>query len=217
MKRLKLIGAVFFITTCFMLGARPSYAQKSDEAAIKKVINKETSDFFHKNYEAWATNWIHDTTVSIYNVSPSGFGHLSGWNNVSTTYKLIIEQLPIHTDEEIVPLLKKTDYQIFVNGNMATASFKEGEVNQKTGWRTLVKQNGTWKILSLTTVFNEEYGVKRIMDNMRVFVGKWVWDGTTTSEPDNGRVMNAAEFVLWETPTGLEQTSKFINTSSKGV
>jgi len=57
----------------------------------------------------------------------------------------------------------------------------------------------------------------RIMNNMKVFVGKWVLDGSVSEEPDNGRVLNSAEFVLRETPTGLEQTSRFIYTNSKGV
>lgn len=81
----------------------------------------------------------------------------------------------------------------------------------------MIKQNGNWKILSLTAIQDDEFNVNRIMSNMKVFVGKWVLDGTATLEPPDGSVLNAAEFVLWETPTGLEQTSKFTVTNAKGV
>lgn len=217
MKKLILFGIGLFMTVCLTMSTTQIHAQKSEEAAIKKVLNQETSDFFHKNYDAWAANWVHDTATSVLNIGPAGFGHLTGWNAISEQYKQNIQNLRPRTEAEIASFLNKTDYHIYINGNVATVSFKEGDRDPKTEMRTLVKQNGSWKILNYTLVNDDRYKIQNIMANMKVFVGKWVSDGTATMEPDNGTVLNSAEFVLWETPTGLEQTSNFMVTNSKGV
>lgn len=217
MKKIMLFGISSFLTVCFSMSATQIHAQKSDETAIKTVLNQETNYFFHKNYDAWATTWSHDTVASLLAIGPAGFGQITGWNAIASKYKTDIENLRPRTEAEIAPFLNKTDYHIYINGNIATVSFKEGDKSPKTEMRTMIKQNGSWKILNYTLVNSDKYDMNHIMDNMKIFVGKWVLDGTPTMVPNIGGTLNSAEFELWETPTGLEQTSKFMFTDNKGV
>src|SRR4051812_47129503 len=55
-------------------------AQKSEDDAIKKVIQQETSTYFHKNYDGWADTWAHDSAVCVVRVSNSGHSETMGWN-----------------------------------------------------------------------------------------------------------------------------------------
>lgn len=211
-----LIRAGMIFTACFTLSATQMFAQNSDEAAIKKVLNEETSNYFHKNYDGWADTWVHDTAASVLRAGTGNYEQLLGWNAISAEYKNDIKGLRSRTDAEIAPFLNKTDYNIYINGNVATVSFKEGGNTPNTEMRTLVKQNGAWKILNFTLINNGTYAMNNIIGNMRSFLGKWVMDGKATMEPSNGGELNSAEFVLKETPIGFEQLSNFMVTTNKG-
>lgn len=212
MKKTMLFALICAIAGCFVFTS--ASAQKSDEAAIKKVLNEETSNYFHKNYDGWANTWVHDTAASVLNASANGYSQLLGWNAIAAQYKNDIEELSVRSEAEIAPFLNKTDYHIYISGNMATVSFKEGSKNPNTEMRTLVKQNGAWKILNFTLINNAAYVMNNVMSNMRAFVGKWVLDGKATMEPSNGAVLNSAAFELNETPIGMEQLSSFIFTNN---
>lgn len=213
---MKQLNALAMTTVLLFFAIFQVSAQKSDEAAIKKVLNEETSNYFHKNYDEWAKTWAHDSADFVLNAGPYHHQVISGWNAISSQYKKDIEGLPVRSDAEIAPFLNKTDLDIYVDGNMATASFKEGDKTPNTEMRTLVKQNGDWKILNLTWINNTSYAMQNIISNMRSFVGKWVLDGKATMELSNGGELNSAEFELKETPIGMEQLSNFIVTSKTG-
>lgn len=213
MKRLRsmaMVAALLLITTSQVS------AQKSDEAAIKKVLQQETSSYFHKNYDAWTQTWMHDSADYVLRAGPNGYNKVEGWNAIAAQYKDDINNLHVRTDKEIEPFLNKQDYHIYVNGNMATVSFKEGSENPNVESRTMIKENGTWKILNFTMLNNKAYALKQAMGNMRTFVGKWELVGKPTMEPSNGGTLNAGEFELKETPLGFEQLSSFIFTNKDG-
>lgn len=213
MKRLRslaIMSALLLFATC------EASAQKSDEAAIKKVLNQETSSYFHKNYDEWTKTWAHDSADYVLHAGPNGHSKLEGWNAISAQYKNDIQGLEVRTDKEIEPFLNKQDFRIYVNGNMAAVTFSEGDENPNVESRTMVKENGAWKILNFTMLNNKAYAMEQAMGNMRTFVGKWVLDGKPTMEPSNGGELNSGEFDLKETPLGFEQLSSFIYTTKSG-
>lgn len=214
---MKVLKQLTVLTILLLTACSAAFAQKQDEAAIKNVLNQETKTFFNKDYDGWAKTWVHDTAASMLRVNQTATIQLIGWNAISAQYKEVIQGLRPRTEAEIATFLNKTDFHIYINGNMATVSFKEGDKDPNTELRTMMKQNGTWKILNYTIIFNGGFDMSHIMENMKVFVGKWVLDGTETREPSNGSVLNSAQFVLWETPYGLEQTSDFLVTNAKGA
>ncbi len=214
MKKSIFFGAICLIAGCFVTSKVS--AQKQDEAAIKKVIQQETSTYFHKNYDGWADTWLHDTAASILRAGTDGYNQVLGWNAIAAEYKQGIQNLRSRTDAEIAPFLNKTDYHIYINGNMAAVTFKEGDKIQNTEMRTLVKQNGVWKILNFTLIDNGSYALNNIMGNMRTFAGKWVLDGQGTTEPADRGELHSVEFELKETAIGFEQLSNFIFTDNDG-
>lgn len=210
LRSLTMMAALLLFATCEVS------AQKSDDAAIKKVLQEETTNYFHKNYDGWANTWLHDTAASVLRAGTTGYEQLLGWNAIATSYKQDIQGLGTRTDAEIAPFLNKTDYHVYINGNMATVTFKEGNKTPNTEMRTLVKQNGAWKILNFTLINNSSYAMANIMGNMRTFIGKWELDGKPTSEPARAGVLHSGEFILRKTPIGLEQLSSFVFTAPNG-
>ena len=203
------------ITAAFLLllsCSATAQNNKNDETAIKKVLQQETSTFFHKDYNGWAACWLHDTAASVLRAGASGYDQLLGWNAITAAYKSDIQSLDVRSEAEIEPFLNKTDYHIYINGNMAAISFKEGDKTPNTEMRTLVKHNGAWKILNFTLLNNAGYEMMDIMNNIKSFVGKWELDGKATREPSDGGVLNSVKFDLRETPGGLEQISNGIFT-----
>jgi hypothetical protein len=214
MKRTILYGTIGAIAGCFMIAT--AFAQKPDEAAIKKVLQQETSTYFHKNYDAWADTWLHDTAASILRAGTNGYEQLLGWNAIAAEYKTDIQGLRSRTEAEIAPFLNKSDYYIYINGNVATVSFKEGDKTPNTERRTLVKQNGAWKILNYTLIDNSSYAMLSTIRSMKRFAGKWELDGKPTMEPSNGGELISLKFELKVTPNGLEQYSNFLYSNNKG-
>ncbi|HEY1871150.1 MAG TPA: hypothetical protein VGG71_08835, partial [Chitinophagaceae bacterium] len=125
-------------------------AQKADEDAIKKVIQQETSSYFKKDYDKWADTWAKDSADFIFRAGPSGQSTLMGWNAISAAYKTDINNMSSAMDDaDMATYMNKTDFNIYISGNMAVATFKEGNKMPATESRTLVKQNSAWKILNM--------------------------------------------------------------------
>lgn len=191
-------------------------AQNKEEEAIKKTLNQETTSFFKANYADWANTWAHDSADYILRAGTNNFQELQGWNAIAKEYEQDIKNMTPMNDAAMATYLNKYDYHFYIKGNLATVSFKEGNKNPNTETRTLVKQNGDWKILNYVLINGASYTMQDVINNMKEFTGKWVQDGKATMEPSNGGELNSATFDLKETPNGLEQRSSFIYTNSKG-
>lgn len=195
------------IAVCFLFSAfTKTNAQKADEDAIKKVIQQETNSFFHKDYDKWADTWLKDSAAFVMRAGPSGQSKTMGWNAINNEYKQSIANLPVYDEAAVAPYLNKTDFNIYINGNMASVSFKEGDKMPSPESRTLVKQNGAWKILNMT-IIDGSYALMDAVNNMKTFLGKWELDGKFTVEPDDGSEVKMMKIELKETPNGLEQIS----------
>ncbi len=183
-------------------------AQKPEEDAIKKVIQQETSSYFHKDYDKWADAWAKDSADFVFRAGPSGQSTLIGWNAISAAYKTDIGNMTSAMDDaDMATYMNKTNFNIYINGNMAVATFKEGNKMPATESRTLVKQNGTWKILNMTLV-DGSYAFVDAINSMKSFIGKWEYDGNSfTVEPGDSSQTKSISFELRQTPNGLEQLS----------
>ena len=203
--------------TLFLLAVSiKTNAQKSEEEAIKKTLKQETTSYFKANYADWANTWAHDSADYILRTGTNNFQELQGWNAIAKEYAQDIKNMTPLDDSDMATYLDKYDFHFYINGDLATVSFKEGKKNPNTGTRTMLKQNGSWKILNYVLVNGGSYAMQKIINNMKEFAGKWVLDGKATMEPADGSELNAATMELKETPNGLEQTSSFIVTNKNG-
>ncbi len=198
-----IIGAI-----CLTVSTVKTNAQSLEESnAIKKTLQQETSAYFHKDYAGWERTWVHDSADFVLRAGPGGYSQLTGWNAISAQYKKEMKNMAVMSDAEIAPHLHNMDFHIYVNGNTATVTFREGDKNPEPEARTLVKQNGGWKILNLSSLNSESYAMQNTLNNMKAFVGKWILDGKVTINPPAKRVLKSVKIDLKVTPNGLEQLS----------
>lgn len=214
MKKTMLFGMAALMAGCLTATVR-SNAQSTEDATIKKAIQQETDRYFHKDFTGWEKTWAHDSADFVLRIGPLGYSQMFGWNAISAQYKKEIKNMGVSSDAEIAPHLHNTDFHIYVNGNTATATFKEGNNNPEGEMRTLIKQNGEWKTLSLSSINSEAYAMQNTLNYMKAFAGKWVLDGKAISEPSNGGELNSVKINLKSTPDGLEELSD-ISYSYKG-
>ncbi len=208
MKKRILSGMLIIGTVCLTASAVKTNAQSTKETnAIKKTIQQETSAYFHKNYEGWTKTWAHDSADFILRAGPGGYSQMTGWDTIAAQYKKEMKNMAVMSDAEIAPHLHNTDFHIYINGNTATATFREGNKTPEPETRTLIKQNGEWKILNLSSLNSESYAMQNTINNMKAFSGKWALDGKATMDPPGKRVLKAVKVDLKATPNGLEQLS----------
>jgi len=193
------------------------FAQKSEEEAIKKIIQQETISYFHKNYDGWANTWAHDSAAFIVRAAAGSHSELMGWNAIAAAYKQDITNMPALDESIIEPFLNKTDYHIYINGNNATATFKEGTTSPSFETRSLVKQNGSWKILNMTLINNSSYTLLQTASMLRSLTGTWELEpGSFKATPADGGDVKSARFEFKETPNGFVQVSTVTYSNSAG-
>jgi len=149
MKKLKTI-----ILFCFAAGfcIQFSHAQNftKEEQAIIDFINKDAEDWFNRDYESWKENYVHDALTKHIVANKLYHHELEGWEEVD---KLIGGSFK--TNPEPFPKGIKKNYQIRVSGDLATVSDnsytasdeEENEAIPQKEFYTLVKKDGSWKIV----------------------------------------------------------------------
>ena len=154
-----------------------STAQKNsgDMEAIKKLFDQETRSYFEMKYDAWASAWVHDSSAFRIDISPTNYSKISGWDKLNAGMKESMQNSTPYTEEQMATYLHKFDYKFYINGNTATVFFKEGlpEKNASDEIRSIVKQNGQWKIVGLTVISAPMYAFMNDAQKLKAFIGKW--------------------------------------------
>jgi tetratricopeptide (TPR) repeat protein len=134
---------------------------ESDVTAIKNVIIAETSSWASKDYAAWQETWVQDPEALAVYISKYNHREIRSWKAIAASMK---EQMAENPEPFLAEIVRE-NFSIRVDGTLAWAAYEEvyitGGENDRERWhsrqlRTLVKQDGQWKILSLTGV--EDYG-----------------------------------------------------------
>ena len=167
---------IFFSLTllCLIFFLGVSAQNSNEQQAIKKVLDQETRSYFEMKYDAWASTWMHDSTVFRMSMSPTQFSKIVGWNNMNQGMKESMQGTAF-TEEQMAPYLNKFGYKFYINGNVAHVFFKEGkdEKSANDEERLMVKQNGEWKIAGITIVNTPIYNFINDRQKLNSFIGKW--------------------------------------------
>ena len=138
-------------------------AQSTEEAAVIAVIKAETEAAFARDVEAWKATWLHDSRASQTHVSGGNYRTFSGWDNI---YSWAMEWLK----NNLTPSEDKLSYENFnvrLEDGLAWAEYDQRQAymenNQNKEWlsrqqRTLVKEDGVWKITSMTIIHVQSLG-----------------------------------------------------------
>jgi len=148
-----LLFSAFSIASCI--------AQSTDEDAIKAVLQKETHSAYQRNYEAWASCWMHDNSVFIgWNNSDGSYDVRQGWLGVSELVKTWLTG----SAEINHPNFINKNMLITIVGELAYVTYDEYD-SDKSGtkytltkiFKVLRKTGGEWKLVSVCSYWNYDY------------------------------------------------------------
>lgn len=153
MKRvLFLFGFVFLVQFTF---AQENIDLTAEENAIKEVVIKETTAWINRDYNSLISTWAHKPYAKRRAFNGRTFFETFGWDEIDKNFKSSFENNP----DTLKVKITRDDFIIHINNNMAWISYfanfswdNPGRVvklkTQES--RSLIKENGQWKILTLT-------------------------------------------------------------------
>lgn len=133
--------------------------QSADQAAIKEVLRAETQAYLDKDYDAWASYWLHSEDVLRVGVGYGAKSEVHGWQRVDGMMRTIFENQPeVETGE-----FEKTNFIFHIDQQVAWASYDEvwseaGVVLRRAkGQTTFVKEDGDWKLVAMTAINSSSF------------------------------------------------------------
>jgi tetratricopeptide (TPR) repeat protein len=141
----------------------PLRAQGADIDAVKRVIQAETETYYRKDAEGWKATWVNDSTAIRTFITSASYSVALGWDKFGPS---TIEGIKRNPTPEAVRI-DRSNYVVRIEGPLAWAEYDE-QTNYPTGapplvarqQRTLVKQNGEWRILSAGSFVGSSYGAE---------------------------------------------------------
>ena len=150
MKKLSLVISLFLLLSIY------SFAQTSEQVAIKKVCIDEQHAYNNFDYETWASYHVQTADEQLSWNEPNGsYGTQSGWEEISKGMK---DWFTTAKKEDLK--ISNTDFIIVIRGDMAFATFNTttettaGKLTKMKDYRTLLHTNGKWKILAVQAYVN---------------------------------------------------------------
>ncbi|OEK00258.1 hypothetical protein BFP97_01460 [Roseivirga sp. 4D4] len=132
---------------------------EKEKAAILETINGETRAAFNRDYEAWKSKWIHESslTKTYIDFSDSTFTETLGWKEIDDFVRTYIEE---HPEPDPLPEMVD-DIEVRLYGTGAWVSFEQHDANRglKRETRLMEKVDGEWKIAGMHTTI---YGFTKV-------------------------------------------------------
>ncbi|MEN9599398.1 MAG: hypothetical protein RL596_1717 [Bacteroidota bacterium] len=130
--------------------------ESQEKIAILKAIETETRNFYLKDHAAWSKSYVQSSKIHWVCVEPDVTLRANGWNDLSQFVATWMKENPEPMNYEKAEF-KISDTAISISDNMAFVSMKgsniqpDGKVRFTVGSRTLIKENGEWKFISMTS------------------------------------------------------------------
>jgi ketosteroid isomerase-like protein len=141
----------FILILGVLLFCAPSYSQTADQDSIKKVCIAETKAFTDFDFDALASYHVQSADDQLaLNKADGSFSSISGWEAISKALKNYFQ-----TGKKETVKLASDNFTFVIHGDMAFACYNassqntEGKTSVSKEFRTLLKINGQWKILSV--------------------------------------------------------------------
>lgn len=142
----------FFLLALLLTSAATFAQSPADEAAVKAVIEGESTAFRQCKADKALSYWA-NVPYASHNYTEKGSGYLRGYSVISKAIRKYIGEHPEMATDKTVN--KNHDYQIRVNGSSAWATYitdavDGGKKSQSYNGRYLEKINGAWKLVAVT-------------------------------------------------------------------
>jgi hypothetical protein len=140
---------------------RPLLAQNADADEVMRVIREETESYYRHDADAWKGTWVQDSTAIRTFITSGSYSVALGWDKFGPA---TVETLRKDPTPQVVQV-DRTNYVMRIDGALAWAEYDE-RTNFPTDsapllarqQRTLVKQNGRWRILSAGSFVESSFG-----------------------------------------------------------
>ena len=147
---------VFFVCVVLLFSCQEEKMPPSENIneTLKAAVVGETNAYMEKDYQKWASFWVHSNEVLRLDVSKAGFAQKRGWDKSGGNLESFFKEHP----EPIRSTFVNSNYLIFYDVNLAWVAFDQtwtsqsGEITVAKATITLVKKENTWKIISYTAI-----------------------------------------------------------------
>jgi len=141
---------------------RSLQAQNAETDEVKRVIREETESYYRRDGDAWTGTWVNDSSAIRTFITSSSYSVQLGWEKFGPGTVATLKKDP--TPQAV--RVDRSNYVLRIDGDLAWAEYDE-----RTSYptdsvppllarqqRTLVKQNGGWRILSAGSFVGSSYG-----------------------------------------------------------
>lgn len=141
---------------------RSLLAQSAEADEVKRVIREETESYYRRDADVWKGTWVNDSSAIRTFITSGSYSVALGWEKFGPG---TVETLRKDPTPQAVRV-DRTNYVVRIDGGLAWAEYDE-RTNYPTDsvppllarqQRTLVKQNGQWKILSAGSFVGSSFG-----------------------------------------------------------
>ncbi len=162
------------ITSCTKSNEN-TFDEIKETAVIMKTIEEETKCFFDGNYDCWNKHWSHEKyAMQAWNNDDGTFDAAVGWEKINKQGKEWIEKYYKSGKNIVHPVVKKEKPIIkFFGENVAYLIWKQYNANKDNTFyiiseesRIMEKQNGEWKIVNVTALWNAKSKVP--IDSLKI-------------------------------------------------
>lgn len=158
MRQILLVILVLFTAQSCQNISRSNFTNNSEieKKAILKAIEDETRAFYSKDHSKWSESYLHSSKVFWVCVEPDVTLRASGWDDLSLFVAGWMKENPKPIDYE-KSKFEQNNVQMTIEGNIAFVSMNgsniqpDGNIRFINGSRTMIKENGIWKILAMTS------------------------------------------------------------------
>lgn len=122
----------------------------AQNAAVMDVVIRETETFLKRDFDGWATCWVHDERTREVCISSSlGATVLEGWSKLGTYMQSVIECGDVCNVTDV----QRSNIVITISGNLAHVVFDassknvDGRIENTFETRVLERSEDEWRIL----------------------------------------------------------------------
>ena len=146
----------------FLGAGRPLLAQNAEADEVKRVIREETESYYRRDADAWKGTWVNDSSAIRTFITSGSYSVQLGWEKFGPGTVASIRKDPTPQPVRI----DRTNYVVRIDGRLAWAEYDERTTTPSDSvppllarqQRTLVKQNGVWRILSAGSFVESSFG-----------------------------------------------------------
>jgi hypothetical protein len=159
----KIFYPLFFVAlfSCNQ-ATKPTVDTEKEKAAILKAVEDESRNFYKKDLALWSQSYLQNNDVHWACVEKDVTLRAKGFDDLKQFVGEWMKANPIPVDYEKAQF-KNSNVKVTLDatGNTAFVSFEQTNIQPDStlrntvGSRTMIKENNTWKILSMTSYPND--------------------------------------------------------------